>query len=105
MAENNDLIIYAGYIGHFAPKGLPSFYEDIHWPFRYAFTAGNEKSIGVSLGYPLMHARYMKEANNTVNLYAPDPRIQEAFVRAVYGEIPFEGVSPVDLESPITVII
>ena len=104
-AETEDLIIYAGYIGHFAPKGLPSFYEENHWAFRYAFTAGIEKSIGVSLGYPLMHARYMKEAHITVNLYAQDARIQEAFVRAVYGEIPFTGVSPVDLESPITVII
>ena len=96
-AEHSDLIIYAGYIGHFAPKGAPSFYEDEFWSLRYAFTAGREKSIGISLGYPFIHYFFMDDAESFVNLYTSDSRVQEAFVAAVFGEIPFSGTAPIDM--------
>ena len=96
-AERSDLIIYAGYIGHFAPKGGPSFYGEEFWCLRYTFTAGREKSMGVSLGYPFIHYFFMDDADTFVNLYTPDERVQEAFVAAVYGEIPFSGIAPLDM--------
>ena len=33
-----------------------------------------------------------------VNLYTPDERVQRAFVAAVYGESPFKGVAPLNME-------
>jgi len=96
--EESDLIIYAGYIGFHAPKGSPSFYGDEFWALRYAFSAGKEKSMGISLGYPFIHYFFMDDADVFVNLYTPDERVQRAFVAAVYGEREFKGVAPVDME-------
>lgn len=97
VAAENDLIVYVGYLYFHAPKGAPSFYGEEQWAFRYAFTAGKEKSIGVSLGYPYIHYDFMDECPTFVNGYNPTPETQEAFVSAIYGEIPFCGKTPVDL--------
>ena len=95
--EESDLIVYIGYIYFHSPKGNPGFYGDEQGSFRYAFTAGKEKSIGISLGYPYIHYDYMDYCPVFVNGYNPTPSTQEAFVSAIYGEIPFVGKSPVDL--------
>ena len=97
ISNTNDLIVYVGYIYFHAPKGAPSFYGDEQWSFRYAFTSGKEKSIGISLGYPFIHYNFMDECPVFVNGYNATPDTQEAFVSALYGEIPFVGKSPVDL--------
>ena len=39
----------------------------------------------------------MDDADTFVNLYTPDDRVQEAFVAALYGEIPFSGTAPLDM--------
>ncbi len=97
IAAENDLIVYVGYLYFHAPKGAPSFYGEEFWSLRYAFTTGKEKSIGLSLGYPFIHYNFMDECPTFVNGYNPTPETQEAFVSAIYGEVPFVGVSPVDL--------
>lgn len=97
ISRENDLIVYVGYIYFHAPKGAPSFYGDEQGAFRYAFTSGKEKSIGISLGYPYIHYNFMDYCPVFVNGYNPTPYTQKAFVSAIYGEIPFLGKSPVDL--------
>lgn len=97
ISQNSDLIVYAGFIGHHAPKGAPSFYDDVFWSLRYAFVEGVEKSVGVSLGYPFIHYDAMADAHVFFNLYRTSPEVQEAFVAALYGEITPQGVSPLDL--------
>ncbi|MBO5929722.1 MAG: glycoside hydrolase family 3 protein [Clostridia bacterium] len=96
-AEKSDLIIYAGYIAFHEPKGAPSFYGDEFWALRYAFTAGKEKSIGISLGYPYIHYYFMDDAEVFVNLYRPHEAVLKAFVAAVYGESEFKGVAPLNM--------
>ncbi len=59
---------------------------------------GNAKSIGVSFGYPYVHYNIMDGANTFVNAYSNSREQMEAFVEALYGEIPMAGVSPVYLE-------
>jgi len=98
IAEESDVIIYVGYIYFHAPKGAPSFYGEEQWSFRYAFTAGKEKSIGISLGYPHIHYDFMVDCPVFVNGYNRTAETQEAFVSAIYGEIPFLGKSPVKIE-------
>ena len=68
IAEEYDLIVYAGFIAFHAPKGAPSFYGDEFWSLRYAFNYGKEKSVGVSLGYPHIHYNFMEDADVFVNL-------------------------------------
>ena len=97
ISDSSDLIVYVGYIYFHSPKGAPSFYGDEQGSFRYAFTSGKEKSIGISLGYPYIHYNFMDYCPIFVNGYNPTPDTQKAFVSAIYGEIPFQGKSPVDL--------
>ncbi len=100
-AAKSDLIIYVGYVAMHRPFGLPTLYGNQLSMFIYAFTKGREKSIGVSMGYPYLHFDVMTGADTFVNLYSPDPEAQKAFVKGLYGEIPFVGVSPVDIEPKI----
>lgn len=99
IADNYDLIVYAAYITFHNPKGSPSFYGDEFWALRYAFVYGLEKSVGVSLGYPHIHYNFMEDANVFVNLYSPHPEAQKVFVKGLFGELPFVGKSPVELDS------
>lgn len=98
VADKNDLIVYVGYIGFHAPKGAPSFYGDEFWALRHAFVYGVEKSVGISLGYPHIHYDFMDDANAFVNAYSPSEGMQRAFVKGVFGEIPFVGKSPLVLD-------
>lgn len=98
ISAESDLIVYAAYIAGHEPKGAPSFSGAEMDTFCYAFAVGKEKSIGVSLGYPFIHYDFMDHADMFVNLYGRNVESMEAFVEAVYGEIPFVGKSPVKLE-------
>jgi len=98
VANANDLIIYVGYIGFHAPKGAPSFYGGEFWALRHAFVYGVEKSVGISLGFPHIHYDFMDDANIFVNAYSPSEGMQRAFVKGVFGEIPFVGKSPIVLD-------
>ena len=95
--EENDIILYAGYLGSHAPKGAPFFFGEECQTFHHAFTYGKEKSIGASFGYPYIHYDIMGSADAFINAYSNSKLAMESFVKALFGEIPFEGVSPVDL--------
>ncbi len=97
----HDLIIYIGYISGHNPMGFPSFYGEQMRSFFYAFTEANERSIGMSMGHPCIHIDAMGGANTFINAYSPDTLTLRTFVRAIYGEIPFIGTSPYDIEPKI----
>ena len=98
IANEYDLIVYAGYINFHAPKGYPSFYGDEFWSLRHAFVYGKEKSVGVSLGYPHICYDFMDDANIFVNTYSLSDEMQKAFVKGIFGDIEFTGISPVKLD-------
>jgi len=98
IADENDLIVYAAYIMPHQPIGMPAFYGDECRTFSFAFRYGKEKSVGISLGSPYLYYDYFSNINTFVNAYNSSPETQEAFVAAIYGEIPFEGVSPFKTE-------
>ena len=56
-----------------------------------------EKSVAVGLGSPFMRFDYYTNFPTFINLYNPREASCRAFVAALYGEIPFEGVSPFKL--------
>ena len=94
---DSDIIIFAALVDCHMPVGMPTLYNDAAKTYWWAFSAGKDKAIGVSLGYPYLHYDVMSGADTFVNIYSDAPIVQKAFVKALYGEIPFEGKSPVDL--------
>lgn len=97
IAKNSDLIIYAAYVAPHQPKGHISLYGEECVTYLYAFSKGNEKSIGLSMGHPTMHYEIMANAETFINAYGMSPELMEAFVEAIFGEIPIVGKSPVNL--------
>ncbi len=93
----SDLIIYAAYVAGHQPKGFMTLYDEECATYFYAFTKGKEKSIGLSMGYPHLHFEIMGNAETFINTYGKSPELMEAFVEAVFGEIPIVGESPVQL--------
>ena len=99
-----DLIIYAAYVAMHQPLGMPSLYGEQAGLFFSAFKNGVEKTIGVSMGYPYLHFDMMTGARTFINTYSNSPECQKAFVSAIYGEIPFDGISPFDVEPKLRLV-
>jgi len=97
IAEENDLIIYAGFLAMHNPKGDMSFYAEECETFHFAFSSGKEKSIGVSFGYPYIYYKFMGNSNTCINAYSKTPSMMKAFAESIFGEIPMTGESPVPL--------
>ena len=97
-----DLIIYTGYLAPHAPMGASSFYDEECETFFYAFTRGAEKSIGLSFGSVYMYYDFYQSARAFVHAYNLSREAQEAFVKAIFGEIPFSGVVPYVKPGPRT---
>lgn len=95
--KESDLIIYAAYVAMHQPKGFVTLYDEDLCTYRYAFTKGKEKSIGVSMGYPHLHFDVMGNADTFINTYGKSSVLMEAFVEAVLGEVPIVGESPVQV--------
>lgn len=104
IEQECDLIIYAAYVGMHQPQGMPSLYGEQASLFFSAFRGGVEKTIGVSMGYPYLHFDMMTGARTFVNTYSYSPECQKAFVSGIYGEIPFAGVSPYDVEPKLRLV-
>ena len=98
----NDLIIYASYLMPHAPMGGSSFFGDECATFFYAMTRGMEKSIGVSLGSVYVYYDFYENMKMFAHAYSPSPQSQEAFVDAIFGDIPFAGTFPYTPAGPRT---
>lgn len=98
IAESSDLILFAVYIGPHEPVGGMCLFGEECNTYWWAFTEGKEKSIGVSMGYPYVHYDLMENADMFVNTYGQSPELMKAFTKAIFGEIPFQGTAPMQLE-------
>jgi len=56
------------------------------------------KLVVVSFGNPYLVPGYFKKAATGINAYSNDVSTQHAVVRALVGDIPFAGISPVKLD-------
>ena len=102
LDKENDLLIYAGYLAPHAPMGASSFYDEECETFFFAFTKGADKSIGISLGSPYVYYDFYQNSDIFIHLYSMSRESQEAFVKAIFGEIPFKGVMPYIKPGPRT---
>lgn len=100
LARDNDLILYATYLAPHQPMGASSFYGNEFVTFAHALSFGKDKSIGVSLGSPYIYYDFLANIPAFINIYNFCDETQEAFVAALYGEIPFEGQSPFEVVPP-----
>ena len=98
MTETEDLLLFVTYIGPHQPVGMPCLSGSPARVYSHAFSMGNEKSIGVSTGYPYVHYDLMQGANTFFNIYSKAPASQIAFVQTLYGELPINTKSPIDVE-------
>lgn len=98
IAEENDLILYAVWIGPHEPMGGMSLYGDECRSYLWAFSEGKEKSIGVSFGYPYVHYDLMENADMFINTYGQSPALMKVLVEAIFGETPFLAQTPIRLE-------
>jgi hypothetical protein len=57
-----------------------------------------DKIIVVSMGSPHLLNEYFERVHTCINAYSYDESTQSAVVRALLGEIPFVGSSPVSLQ-------
>ena len=97
IAENYDLIVYAGYVARWMPRGLGGFFGEEVVTFQNALRSGTEKSVGIGLGSPTVYYDFYAAFPTYINTYNYFPELIRAAVAAMYGEIPFEGGEPFQL--------
>ena len=86
---------------YFDPVGLP-FFKGIEAESVWTFNMlPKEQMIAVSYSNPYYLNYYFQHIPVLINAYSSDKYVQEAVVRALTGEIPFRGKSPVVLEHDI----
>ena len=99
ISDESDLILYAVYVAGHQPMGGLTLFGDECKTYLWAFSHGKEKSIGVSFGYPYIHYDIMENADAFVNTYGQSPELMRSFVKALFGDIPFKGTAPMNLEN------
>ncbi|MFC5529200.1 glycoside hydrolase family 3 protein [Cohnella yongneupensis] len=90
-----DLIVFAPAVRPHRPMGPLGLSKDEASAAWSALTAGRDKTIVASFGSPYVMNDYFDMAPVRVNAYGNAPASHEAFVSAIFGEIPFAGQSPV----------
>ena len=98
LSSESDIMLYVAHIGCHQPRGGSTFQDDEFMTF-YHTTIGNQKGkrIGVSLGSPFVYFDYYKGFDCFINAYNYTEATQRAFVKALFGKLPFEGGHPFKL--------
>ncbi len=97
LSEKYDLIIFAIHRHAHHPIGPMSFTGDEAESIWAVNSLDRNKTIVVSLGNPHFYNEYFEGVHVYINAYSHVDFSQKALVKALYGEIPFRGKSPVNL--------
>lgn len=99
--SENDIVIYAMFSRAFRPIGFLDFTQGRALQLVQLFTPdrATSKTIFVSFGSPYFGDQYLQKAQTYVNAYVPLECSVKGFVKAACGEIDFQGISPVKLNS------
>lgn len=93
-----DYVIYALFTRSFRPAGPIDFFAEEAMKIANSMKYGVEKLIVVSFGSPYFSNQYFEKADMYINAYTMLEPSVKAFTRALFGEIPFQSFSPVDLQ-------
>ena len=93
-----DLVLAACYLRGHRPVGFPG-YNYYHQRFiQFLQTYANSKVIGVAYGAPNIYFNYFTNTGKAfIAAYDYTKELQEAVVKALFGEIPFQGKCPFQL--------
>lgn len=95
LSREYDIMLYVPYIGLNAPWGIAGFQGEIY-KTMYRVTAGNQigKRIVVNLGTPTIYYDYYTTFDCVVHAYNYTEVTQRNAIKALYGELAFEGGHP-----------
>lgn len=96
IAKENDLILFATFSAMHAPMGGPGLYCEECATFFFALHSGKEKTVGITFGYPQIYWDYCNNFPTFIHAFGPTAASQNAVVKAIFGEIDFEGFFPYD---------
>ncbi len=94
LAEENDLLLYVSYTAVHAPMGGLGLYAEECATYFFALHQGKHKSIGVTFGSPYIYYDYCNNFDTFIHAFSPCDESQIAVVKALFGEVPFEGTFP-----------
>ena len=100
LPEHYDRIIVLAIRQTHQPYGPLLFWDDEAQSVWGINAMPKDKIIVVSMGNPHLLEEYFERVNTCINAYSYDESTQSAVVRALLGEIPFAGSSPVSLGRP-----
>jgi len=99
--EKYDKIIICFENRYFDPLGTSYFKNHEALSMWMVNMMNQENVIGVSFSNPYYVSFYMDRCPSLINAYSSDSFSQEALVKAITGEIPFRGKSPVELTDDV----
>ena len=93
-----DIMLYVGHAGLQEPWGMVGFQGETFKTF-YRVAAGGQigKRVAVSIGSPYLYFDYYEGFDCFINAYTYHESTLRALVKALYGEIGFEGGHPFKL--------
>lgn len=94
IAEENDLIVFATYTMPHAPMGGLGLFGEECATYMFALSAGKEKSVGITFGSPYIYYDYCNNFDMFIHAFSETAESQIAVVKAIFGEVPFEGHFP-----------
>lgn len=100
LTSKYDRIIVLALRSPHSPYGTIDFYDDEAQTVWGINAMPKAKVIVVSLGSPYLGGLYFERVDTYINAYSNTPMMHEAVVKALLGEIPWQGRSPVSLAGP-----
>jgi len=102
LTSRYDRIIFAAIRMPHSPFGTIDFYDDEAQTVWAINSMPKDKIVVISFGSPYLGDQYFERVNTYINAYSNDSMTYAAVVKALLGEIPFQGVSPVKLSQNIS---
>ena len=100
ISERYDRIIVLAIRHMHQPYGPLLFWDDEAQSVWGINAMSKDKIIVIGMGSPYLINEYFERVHTCLNAYSYDESTQSAVVRALMGEIPLVGDSPVSLERP-----
>ncbi len=97
IQDNYDMTVFALSRTTHAPIGPLQFWEKNATSIWASNSGDPHKKIVCSFGSPYHYEYYCETPTTYINAYSFTPTVYEAFVKAIIGEIEFQGKSPVEL--------
>ncbi len=95
--DKNDLVLFALSRTMHSPIGPLDFWGEEATSIWASNCSDKDKTIVASFGTPYLYRYYKNAKISYINAYSSTPEVIKAFVRALFGEIGFEGKSSVEL--------